>query len=48
MTRIIYPLIHSRDVVVANLIVLLLGLLVSLYPAIKAARFKPVEAMAHV
>ena len=45
MTRIIYPLIDSRDVLVANLIVLLLGLLVSLYPAFKAARFKPVEAM---
>lgn len=48
MTRVIYPLINSRDVLVANLIVLLLGLLVSLYPAVKAARFKPVEAMAHV
>ena len=47
MTRMIYPLINSRDVLVANLIVLLLGLLVSLYPAIKAARFKPVEAMVY-
>jgi len=48
MTRIIYPLIDGRDVIIANSIVLLLGLLVSLYPATKAARFKPVEAMAHV
>jgi ABC-type lipoprotein release transport system permease subunit len=32
---------------VANLTVLLLGLLVSLYPAIKAARFTPVQALAH-
>jgi ABC-type lipoprotein release transport system permease subunit len=48
MTRIIYPLIDGRDVIIANSIVLLLGLLVSLYPAMKAARFKPVEAMAHV
>ena len=48
MTRIIYPLIDSRDVLVANTIVLLLGLFVSLYPAVKAARFKPVEAMVHV
>jgi ABC-type lipoprotein release transport system permease subunit len=27
--------------------VLLLGLLVSLYPAIKASRFTPVKALAH-
>jgi ABC-type lipoprotein release transport system permease subunit len=32
---------------VANLTVLLLGLLVSVYPAVKAARFTPVEALAH-
>lgn len=47
MTRIIFPVIDSRDVLVANLIVLLLGLMVSLYPAFKAARFKPVDAMAY-
>ena len=48
MTRIIYPVIDPHDILVANLIVLLLGLLVSLYPAIKAARFKPVEAMVYM
>ena len=48
MTRVIYPVVQSADVLTANLIVLLLGLAVSLYPALKAARFKPVEAMAHV
>jgi ABC-type lipoprotein release transport system permease subunit len=32
---------------VANLTVLLLGLLVSLYPAIKASRFTPVQALAY-
>jgi ABC-type lipoprotein release transport system permease subunit len=47
MTRIIYPAIAFRDVMVANLTVLLLGLLVSLYPAIKASRFTPVQALAH-
>jgi ABC-type lipoprotein release transport system permease subunit len=47
MSRIIYPAIAFKDVLVANLTVLLLGLLVSLYPAIKASRFTPVEALAH-
>jgi len=36
-----------KDVFMANATILLLGLLVSLYPAVKAARFKPVQAMAH-
>ena len=47
MSRIIYPAIAIKDVLVANLMVLLLGLLVSLYPAIKASRFTPVQALAH-
>jgi ABC-type lipoprotein release transport system permease subunit len=45
MARIIYPVIYGRDILIANLIVLGLGLLVSLYPAIKAARFQPVDAL---
>ncbi|MDH3829006.1 MAG: ABC transporter permease [Desulfobacterales bacterium] len=48
MARIIYPAIAVKDVLVANLTVLLLGLLVSLYPAIKASRFTPVQALAHI
>ncbi|MEJ2164516.1 MAG: ABC transporter permease [Desulfobacterales bacterium] len=48
MSRIIYPVIAAKDVGVANLTVLLLGLLVSLYPAIKASRFTPVQALAHI
>jgi ABC-type lipoprotein release transport system permease subunit len=48
MSRIIYPAIAAKDVMVANLTVLLLGLLVSLYPAIKASRFTPVQALAHI
>ncbi|MBU2552463.1 MAG: ABC transporter permease [Proteobacteria bacterium] len=46
MSRIIYPRITVREVMVANLVVFFLGLLVSLYPAAKAARFTPIEAMA--
>jgi len=47
MSRIIYPALKIEDVLVANLMVMLLGILVSAYPAIKAARFTPVEALAH-
>lgn len=48
VSRIIYPVLEVGDVFAANLVVLALGLLVSLYPAIKAARFTPVEAMRHI
>jgi ABC-type lipoprotein release transport system permease subunit len=47
MSRVIYPAILGQDVIVANLVVFILGLLVSLYPAVKAARFTTVEALAH-
>ena len=48
MTRVIYPAIGLKDVLMSNMIVLSLGLLVSAYPAVKAARFTPVEALAHI
>jgi len=48
MSRMIYPSLLGKDLVMANLVVLILGLLVSLYPAVKAARFTPVRAMAHI
>lgn len=47
MSRIIYPVIIARDMVLANLVVFVLGILVSMYPAAKAARFTVVRAMAH-
>ena len=47
MSRVIYPVISAKDVVVANLVVFILGLLVSVYPAMKAARFTAVQALAH-
>jgi ABC-type lipoprotein release transport system permease subunit len=47
MSRLIFPVLLWKDVLIANGTVLGLGLLVSLYPALKAARFTPVEAMAH-
>ena len=47
MSSVIYPELVWRDVLLANGVVLLLGLVVSVYPAVKAARITPVEAMAH-
>ena len=47
ISRVIYPAIHGQDVAMANLVVFILGLLVSIYPAAKAAKFTPVEALAH-
>ena len=47
VSRIVYPVLDIRDLLAANLVVLLLGLLVSLYPASKAARFTPVKALSH-
>ena len=47
MSRMIFPQIWFKDILSANLVVLLLGLLICLYPAVKAARLSPVEAMAH-
>ncbi|MCP4631150.1 MAG: ABC transporter permease [bacterium] len=47
MTRVIYPAIEIKDVLMSNFIVLFLGMLVSAYPAVKAAKFRPVEALIH-
>jgi ABC-type lipoprotein release transport system permease subunit len=46
ISRVIYPAVHLYDVIMANLVVFVLGLLVSVYPAVKAARFTPIEALA--
>lgn len=47
MGRVIIPQIVMRDLAMANGVVVVLGLLVSVYPAVKAARFTPVQALAH-
>jgi ABC-type lipoprotein release transport system permease subunit len=46
MSTVIYPALAVKDVVVADVTVLALGILVSMYPALKASRFRPVEALA--
>ncbi len=45
MSRVIYPHLVAGDFLAANTTIFFLGLLVSLYPAAKAARFTPVETM---
>lgn len=47
LPKIIYPVLLASDAILVNGIVLVLGLLVSGYPALKASHFTPVEAMAH-
>jgi ABC-type lipoprotein release transport system permease subunit len=46
ISRVIYPSLQAGEILKANAVVLVLGLVVSVYPALKAARFTPVEAMA--
>lgn len=46
-SRVIYPYVQGQDLASVNVTVFILGMLVSLYPAGKAARFTPVEALAH-
>jgi ABC-type lipoprotein release transport system permease subunit len=45
MGRVIIPRIVLLDLALANGVVLVLGAVVSVYPALKAARFTPVEAL---
>ena len=42
---IIYPILTLRDTVVTTIMVLGTGLLASIYPAIKALKLKPAEAI---
>lgn len=46
MSHLIFPKLVMQDVTTANSVILILGLLVCLYPALKAGRITPVEAMA--
>ncbi|MBW1635600.1 MAG: hypothetical protein JRJ68_04925 [Deltaproteobacteria bacterium] len=48
INRIIIPVLSAWDVYTANGVVLTLGLLVGLYPALRAARFSPVETMRYL
>lgn len=45
MASTMYLTLRPNDLVQINVLVIALGLLASLYPAVKAARYVPVEAI---
>ena len=45
MSSVIFPLPAPSDIITANLLVIVLGIIASLYPAWRAARYVPVEAI---
>jgi ABC-type lipoprotein release transport system permease subunit len=47
-SSILYPKLYLKDVILANVVVLVLGFLASLSPAWRASRYEPVEAITRV
>jgi ABC-type lipoprotein release transport system permease subunit len=45
VSPVIYPTLAAGDVLLANVVVMVLGVLASLYPAWRASRYVPVEAL---
>jgi len=45
LSSLIYPVLNMSDIVIANLLIISLGLIASLYPAWRAARSVPVKAI---
>jgi ABC-type lipoprotein release transport system permease subunit len=45
LSSFIYPVLSMSDIVTANVLVIALGLIASLYPAWRAARYVPIEAI---
>ena len=45
LSKIVYPTLLLEDVILANVVIIVVGALSSLYPAWKAARMKPVESL---
>ena len=43
---VLYPALKADDLVLANTVVIVLGILTSLLPAWRASRYRPVEAIA--
>ena len=47
-SSVLYPKLYLKDVVLANVVVLILGFFASLSPAWRASRYEPVEAITKV
>ena len=47
-SSVLYPELLPRDILMANVVVLVLGFLASLSPAWRASRYQPVEAITRV
>ena len=47
-SSVLYPALNWRDVVTANTVVIVLGLVTSLLPAWRASQYRPVEAIAKI
>lgn len=45
VSAVLYPALYLKDIVTANLVVIVLGVLASLLPAIKAAHLNPVQSL---
>lgn len=48
LSSMIYPVVKTADLIIANGLIIGLGLIASLYPAWRAARYVPVEAITRV
>ncbi|MBT8053278.1 MAG: ABC transporter permease [Xanthomonadales bacterium] len=46
VSSVLYPSLYLNDIVLANVVVVLLGILTSLLPAWRASQYRPVEAIA--
>jgi len=46
VSSILYPALKLKDIVLANVVVIFLGILTSLLPAWRASQYRPVEAIA--
>ena len=46
VASVLYPALTAKDVILANIVVIVLGILTSLLPAWRASQYRPVEAIA--
>ena len=46
VSSILYPALKLKDILLANIVVITLGILTSLLPAWRASQYRPVEAIA--